>query len=559
MNEIRNYEYDVIVVGSGAAGLTAAVTAKQKGLSVLLIEKTDQFGGSTALSGGAVWIPNNIYLQEAGLKDTAQEAEDYLNATVGDSSPKEVRVAYLERGIEMIQFLRDNTRVHWSYISGYSDYYPTHKGGKAEGRSIEAELFNLKKLGKMYPYLRRSQIDSMGMVVMAKEFHKLNMVGRTFGGMLQAIKVGMRFFRQTLSFGTYKPASLGEALIARLMRSYQDLDGEIWLSSPFTDLIKDTDGSIVGIELKKEGQLIKVKANKGVIFGSGGFSHNQILREKYLPHPTDTEWTLASEGQTGDFIEPALRVGAKLAVMDRVWGTPTAILKGKPAFMPVAERAIPGMIIVDQEGNRYQNEVTPYHEFVDRMYGHIKTKKENKSIPSWFIFDQRSKNRYLILGQLPFMSFPKKWTNEGFVKKADSIEALAKMVDVSESNLKKTIAQYNKYVKENDDKEFKRGQTAHDRFYGDPKLRNPNLQVLDKAPFYAIAFYPGDIGTKGGVTINKHGQVLDTKGRPIKGLYAAGNASAAVMGNTYPGPGATIGPAMVFGYLSALHIAEGEM
>lgn len=545
-------EYDVIVVGSGAAGLTAALTAKLQGLSVLVIEKTDKFGGSTALSGGAIWVPNNLYLQEAGLEDTLENAQLYLKSTVGDSSPQELQNTYLTEGVKMVRYLAENTEVKWSYVKGYSDYYPTKEGGKPEGRSIEPQLFNAKRLGQDLKAMRRSQIPSMGMVLMAKEFHKVNMMTRIFAGLWQGVKLGFRFMAQTLSLGRYKPVSLGEALIARLMYSYRQAGGEIWLSAPFTKLIKDEEGKVIGVEIKKDFNTIALKANKGTIFGTGGFSHNQQLREKYLPKPSSTSWSLASEGQTGDLIPEALEAGAALGVMDRVWGTPTALIPGQYPHMPVAERAVPGMIIVDQIGKRYMNEVTPYHEFVDRMYAH----DPKKSIPSWYIFDQRAKNRYLLFGVIPFLPFSKKWIKEGFIKKAKTIDELATQINISTFNLNETLGNFNNYVQNNKDLEFNRGETAHDTFYGDPTLKNPNLALINKPPYYAVALYPGDIGTKGGVKINENGQALREDGSVIEGLYVAGNASAAVMGYTYPGPGATIGPAMVFGYIAAKHIAN---
>lgn len=550
--------YDVVVVGSGAAGFTAAITARKQGLSVLLIEKTERYGGSTALSGGAIWVPNNDYLKEAGLKDSLENARIYLDETVGDSSPSANREAYLTRGPEMVRFLRENTHVKWTYVKGYSDYYPNLPGGKAEGRSIEAKLFNLKRLGESLKNMRRSELPTQGMVVRSIEFYKVNMFTRTLNGIMTALKVGLRLIRTKLSLGRYAPSALGEALVGRLMLSYKEIGGELWLSSPFRELIYNERCEVAGITVEKEGKLLRIKAEKGVVFGSGGFSHNQFLREKYLPKPTNSKWTLSSKGQTGDFLTEAEKAGAVLKVMDRVWGSPTALLPGMPPYMAVADRAVPGTIIVDQKGKRYINECAPYHEFVDTMYLHNKKKNADITIPSWYIFDKRVKSRYLVFGTFPRTPVPRLWIDTGIVKEAPTLVELAEKMGVPVENFMETVMHFNGFARKGVDEAFYKGGNAYDRFYGDPTLPNPNLAPIDKAPYYALPLYPGDIGTKGGPQTDEHGRVIRIDGTPIKGLYAAGNCAASVMGNTYPGPGATIGSAMVFGYISAMHIAQGK-
>ena len=552
MKTIISKEFDVVVLGSGAAGLTAAITAKLEGLSVLLIEKTDLIGGSSAISGGAIWVPNNIYLEEAGLKYSDEHVKEYMRNTVGDDTSLELQEAYLQKGVEMVSYLREKTDMHWSYIPGYSDYYSNRPGGRGEGRTIEPLLFNLKRLGKHRKLMRRASLPTMGMVLKATDFFKVNMMARRFKGLLGGAKVAFRFARQILSFGAYKPVSLGEALVGRLFYTYIKQQGEYWLNTSLVELIQDktNKNKITGVIVEKGDSLYTIKAKKGVLIATGGFSKNQKLREKYLPLPTDKEWTLAADGQMGDVIPHALKLGVELQFMDRVWGSPSVIFPNGEGYMPVSERAVPGMIIVDHSGKRYLDEVTPYHEFVDRMYLHNKGKESNESIPSWYLFDKRSKNRYLLFGILPMQPFPRSWKKSGFVKKAASIEELAKQIDVPVDNLRKTIDVYNSYKKDSVDKEFHRGESAHDRYYGDQRLKNPNYAPITKPPYFAIGLYPGDIGTKGGLKMDKHARVLSKGGEPFEGLYVAGNASASVMGKTYPGAGATIGSAMVFGYIA---------
>src|SRR5699024_5986012 len=544
--------YDVVVVGSGAGGLTTALTAQLEGMSALVVEKTEYFGGSTSKSGGTIWIPNNFYLEEAGVNDSYEEGKKYLDETVGDRVPESLKEAYLKKGEEMVRYLADRTiHVHWDYTPDYSDYYPELPGGKPEGRAIEAKVFDLKKLGDDIDSIRDSGLPTKGMVLNSYEFHKVNMIMRTWIGKVTALKVGMRLIRSTLT--PYQPTSLGEALVARLFTSLKEAGGKVWLSTPFVELLHH-DGRVNGIVVQRNGQKVNVTANKGVVFASGGFSHSQELREKYLPQPTKTEWTLASEGQTGDTLSEGMKLGAKIDLMGKLWGTPTSAPPGSSPFMPVAERATPGLIIVNDQGERYINESVPYHEFVEGMYEN--NTDQAGTVPSWMVFDQTVKKRYLVFGIMPAMSFPDEWIDSGYTKKADTIDELAQQIEVPADKLQQTISRFNQFAEAGVDEDFHRGVSQYDQYYGDPTLENPNLAPLNRAPYYAIPIYPGDIGTKGGLVIDEHARVLKEDDTPIEGLYATGNCTAAVMGETYPGPGATIGSAMTFGYAAAQYLKD---
>ncbi|MFF3959289.1 FAD-dependent oxidoreductase [Streptomyces sp. NPDC001890] len=552
MNDTWDHTYDVVVVGSGAAGLAAAITARLRGLSALVVEKTDVYGGSTALSGGAIWVPDNFHLDAAGLGDTPEKARAYLDATVGDRVPAARKDAYVAYGPRMVREFHDRTAVRFVYTPGYSDYYPERLGGYPQGRSIEPQIFDLKKLGpEQRATLRRAGLPTYGLTITSKDFRQLNMVGRTWAGRRTAVKAGVQAVKARLS--GQELLSLGEALVARMRHSLDTLGGELWLSAPLTGLLEEN-GRVTGVRVTRDGRELTVRANGGVVLASGGFSHDQRLREKHLPTPTSTEWSSAADGQTGDALEPAVALGAATDLMDRVWGAPSVVPPdGKPFFL-VADRGIPGMVIVNAVGERYANEAAPYHEFVDAMYAN--DRPGATTVPSWLLLDATSKARYIFVGLFPGQAFPKPWLESGFVKKAATVEELAARIGVAPERLRATVDRFNGFARAGRDEDFHRGDSVYDRYYGDPTLPNPSLAPLEKGPYYAIPVHPGDIGTKGGLVTDPTARVLREDGTAIDGLYASGNVSAAVMGETYPGPGATIGPAMTFSWLAVDHIAR---
>ncbi|GGS91308.1 3-oxosteroid 1-dehydrogenase [Streptomyces tanashiensis] len=552
MNDTWDHTYDVVVVGSGAAGMAAAITARLRGLTALVVEKTEYYGGSTALSGGAIWVPDNFHLDEAGLGDTPEKARAYLDATVGDRVPAARKDAYVAHGPRMVRELHDRTDVRFVYTPGYSDYYPERLGGYPQGRSVEPQVFDFRKLGpEQRATMRRAGLPTYGLTITSKDFRQLNMVGRTWAGRRTAVKVGAQAVKARLS--GQEPLSLGEALIARMRHSLDTLGGELWLSAPLTGLVEEG-GRVTGVRVTRDGRMLTIRANGGVVLASGGFSHDQRLREKHLPAPTSTEWSSAAEGQTGDALEPAVALGAATDLMDRVWGAPSVVPPdGKPFFL-VADRGIPGMVIVNQAGERYANEAAPYHEFVDAMYAN--DRPGASTVPSWLILDATAKARYIFMGLFPGQAFPKPWLESGFVKRAATVEELAARIDAAPERLRATVDRFNGFARAGRDEDFHRGESVYDRYYGDPTLPRPNLAPLEKGPYYAVPVHPGDIGTKGGLVTDATARVLREDGSAIDGLYASGNVSSAVMGETYPGPGATIGPAMTFSWLAVDDIAR---
>ena len=553
-------EYDVIVVGSGAAGMVAALTAAHQGLSTVVVEKAPHYGGSTARSGGGVWIPNNEILKRDGVKDTAEAARTYLHTIIGDAVAPEKIDTYLERGPEMLSFVLKNSPLKLCWVPGYSDYYPEAAGGKPTGRSVEPKPFDAKKLGADEKGLEPPYGKvPMNMVVMQQDYVRLNQLKRHPRGVLRSLKVGIR---ATWAKATGKNlVGMGRALIAPMRIGLQKAGVPVQLNTALTDLYFE-DGRVRGVYVRdtnspESDEPRLIKARRGVILGSGGFEHNEQMRVKYQRAPITTEWTVGAVANTGDGILAAEKHGAALEIMEDSWWGPTVPLVGAPWFA-LSERNSPGSIIVNTSGMRFMNESMPYVEACHWMYGGEFGQGEGpgENVPSWLIFDQQYRDRYIFAGLQPGQRIPKKWLESGVVVKADTLEELAEETGLPLGEFKATVERFNGFARSGVDEDFHRGESAYDRYYGDPTNKpNPNLGEISHGPYYAAKLVPGDLGTKGGVRTDVDGRALRDDGSVIDGLYAAGNVSSPVMGHTYPGPGGTIGPAMTFGYLAALHLA----
>lgn len=552
-------EYDVVVVGSGAAGMVAALTAAHQGLSTVVVEKAPHYGGSTARSGGGVWIPNNEILKRDGVKDTPDAARTYLHKIIGDVVPAEKIDTYLDRSPEMLSFVLKNSPLKLCWVPGYSDYYPETPGGKPTGRSVEPKPFNAKKLGVDEKGLEPPYGKvPMNMVVMQQDYVRLNQLKRHPRGVLRSIKVGVR---SVWANATGKNlVGMGRALIAPLRIGLQKAGVPVLLNTALTDLYVE-DGVVRGIyvvdprDANAEPQLIR--ARRGVILGSGGFEHNEQMRVKYQRAPITTEWTVGAVANTGDGILAAEKQGAALEFMEDSWWGPTVPLVDSPWFA-LSERNSPGSIIVNMAGKRFMNESMPYVEAVHHMYGgqYGQGAGPGENIPAWLIFDQQYRDRFIFAGLQPGQRIPKKWLESGVIVKADTLEELAAKTGLPADAFAATIDRFNGFARSGVDEDFHRGDSAYDRYYGDPTNKpNPNLGEIKHGPFYAAKMVPGDLGTKGGIRTDVHGRALRDDDSVIEGLYAAGNVSSPVMGHTYPGPGGTIGPAMTWGYLAALDIA----
>lgn len=550
-----NAEFDVIVVGTGAAGMTAALAAAHRGLRTVIVEKAATFGGSTARSGGGVWIPDNEALRKAGITDSPDDARTYLHTIIGEHGDPARIDTYLDRGPEVVSFLLRNTPLRLQWVPGYSDYYPEAPGGRAHGRSVEPVPFDGAKLGDDLATLAPDYGKSpRNFVVTQADFRLLTLLVRNPRGPLRAARVGARWLKATLL--RQRLLGRGQALAAAMRVGLRQAGVPIWLDTPLVELVTDGD-TVTGAVVRHDGAERRLTARRGVVITSGGFEHNEAMRKEHQREPIGTEWTTGAPSNTGDGIRAGQALGAAVGFMADAWWGPSIPLPGGPWFC-LAERSLPGSIMVNGRGERFVNESAPYVDATHAMYGGELGQGDGpaENIPTWLIFDQRYRNRYVFAGVGPRQPLPGRWFKTGALHRATTLTALADAIDVPAETLTSTVARFNGFATDGHDPDFGRGGSAYDHYYGDPRNRsNPSLGELEVAPFYAAKLVPGDLGTKGGLKTDARARVLREDGSVIAGLYAAGNTSTPVMGHTYAGPGATIGPAMVFGYLAAHDIA----
>jgi 3-oxosteroid 1-dehydrogenase len=547
-------EFDLVVVGSGAAGMTAALTAALHGLRTVVLEKTEYFGGSTARSGGGVWIPGNSVLLRDGVADTAEQASRYLGYVAGEGTPAGLRAAFLEHGPVMLDLVLANTPLDFSWVPNYADYYPEAPGGRAGGRSVEPALLDARVLGAELARLRPPYLPApAGITVTQANYRWLSLGTRHPRAITTTARITGRMILSKLR--GRQLLSMGQALAAGLRAGLASAGVPVWLSTPMTGL-RFAGDRVTGVEVLRDGEPVVVRAARGVLLATGGFERNEQLRQRYQRAPIGTEWTVGSAGNTGDGIEAGAAAGGVLELMDDAWWGPSIPLPGGPVFC-LAERSLPGSIFVNAAGERFMNEAAPYVDAVHAMYD--RHTEDNPHIPCWMITDQRYRNRYVFTGVPPRKPLPRRWYAAGAVFKAGSLADLAGQIGVSADGLAKTVDRFNELARTGQDVDYGRGDSAYDRYYGDPRCKpNPNLAPLAEPPYYAIKIVPGDLGTKGGLRTDERARVLRADGGVVAGLYAAGNTSALVMGRSYAGPGATIGPAMTFGYLAALDAASAE-
>jgi 3-oxosteroid 1-dehydrogenase len=534
-------EYDVVVVGAGAAGMTAALTAAKRGLSTVVVEKAPTFGGSAARSGAGIWIPNNEVILAAGVPDTPQKAATYLSAVVGPSIPAARQQAFLANGPAMLSFVMANSPLRFRWMEGYSDYYPELPGGMPNGRSIEPDYLDGNVLGAELAHLNPAYLAvPAGMVVFSADYKWLNLAAVNVKGAAVAAECLARGTAAALR--GEKPLTMGQSLAGGLRAGLLAANVPVWLDTPLQDLVIEN-GRTTGVLVSRNGSTGLVRARRGVVVGSGGFEHNAAMRTQYQRQPTG--WSVGAKENTGDGILAGRRAGAALDLMDDAWWGPAIPLPDQPYFC-LAERTLPGGLIVDTGGDRFVNEAAPYSDVVHVMYDR---NPNDQCIPAWLIVDQNYRNRYLFKDVVPTFPLPNDWYTSGAVFKSLTIDGLAAAIGTP--SLKKTVTRFNSLAWSGSDTDFRRGASVYDHYYTDPGVfPNSCLAALWLPPYYAFKLVPGDLGTKGGMRTDARARVLKADGSVIPGLYAAGNASAAVMGRSYAGAGSTIGPAMTFGYVA---------
>jgi 3-oxosteroid 1-dehydrogenase len=539
--------FDVVVVGTGAAGLLASIVAVDAGLRPLVIEKAALWGGTSGISGGGVWIPVNPLMLADGENDSLEEALRYLDdiiKDVGPASSRERRIAYLTNGPKMVAFLKAKG-FNWGRSKSYPDYYPDRPGARG-GRMVEGNTFDGKQLGEWLKTLR-SRKNVPPMAFKTDDAPLLPLMTRTWGGFARMAKILINTLFWTMTGRT--PLASGQSLVGQLMAIAQQSGVLVRLETGLQDLVIE-DGRVTGVIVSNAGQIRRIAANTAVMLTAGGFSRNSEFRRQY--QEVGSEYTGAIETDMGDAIQIAMKAGAATALMDEAWWCPVSITPSGVRMPIVWERQLPHGIMVDSSGQRFMNEAQPY---VDAGRDQLERNKIVPAIPTWMILDARHRSRY-VFGPALGGKTPQEWIDAGFFVKADTLDELAAKIKIDAVGLKRTVERFNGFADTGIDLDFGRGNNAYDKFYCDPRTKpNSNLGRIEKAPFWATPVVPGDLGTKGGLLTDENARVLRADGSVIPGLYAAGNTTASVMGRSYAGPGATLGPATTFAFIAIRHAA----
>ena len=544
-----DFTTDFVSIGSGGGGMTGALTANSRGLEALVLEKRDMVGGSTSMSGGVLWIPNNPLMAEEGVPDSYEDGLAYFEDVVGDVGPAsspERRHVYLTKGPEMVDFLRQ-LGVQFRRCEGYSDYYPDAKGGKARGRSIEGVCFDGKQLGPWFEKLQPGLLWEMsGLAGYTGDATKLGHYNRSLGNMATAARTWART-KSAIARGQ-APLTSGWSYIGQMLNIALRNEIPVWTEAAVRELVTEN-GKVTGVVVNRKGRTVRVGARKGVLIASGGFSHNTDMRKRFLDEAASTDaWSFSNPGDTGELIELAMDLGAATDLMDEVVWNPVKVIGGVAMFE--SDRQRPGSIYVDATGQRFVNEANSYLEVCKAQ---LERNHTVKAVPAWIIFDDAFRKRYAFGKGRPGV-IPEAWFESGDVKRADTIEGLAEACGIDAAGLRRTIDNFNPNARRGVDPEFHKGENAYNRYLGDPRWKPNNcLAPIEQAPFYAAPIYPGDVGTCGGILCDEQARVLTTKGGMIEQLYATGNATASVMGRHYLGAGSSIGNSSVFGHVAALH------
>ena len=557
-------EYDVVVLGAGAGGMTAALVSAIEGMRTLLIEKSDQVGGTTAFSSGSVWIPDNPEQRRNGITGDAEAAHEYLDALVDGRADRALREAFIAAGPEMLEYLEKHTDVGFQMYRQAPDYHQELPGAAQGGRPLEPLPFDGRILGKEFDRVRWPIPELTlfgGMMVTRGEAARLLRIGKSWDSFVLGARLVARYLCDRLRYMRGTRLVLGNALAARLFKNLLDRRIAIWFNGKTTRLISE-EGRAYGLFVERDGAEVRVGARRGIVLAGGGFPASPALRERYFPKPV-AQYTSAFEGCVGETLLLAQDIGASLGPLgeDNALWFPSSIAArrdGSTAVYPhiVLDRGKPGLVAVNSAGRRFVDEAVPYHEFTRAMY---RSHRAVPSIPAMLVCDRRFVWKYGLGMIRPLTPALKRYIDSGYLHVAYSVEGLARKICVDPAGLVETIRAHNEYARTGVDAEFYKGSNAYDRGNGDPgHTPNPCLGPIENPPYCAVAVVPTPLGTSLGLLTNTHAQVLDGSGRPIAGLYACGNDQHSVMGGEYPGAGAQLGLAMTFGYLAVKHAAGAD-
>ncbi|GAB4595683.1 3-ketosteroid-delta-1-dehydrogenase [Mycobacterium avium subsp. hominissuis] len=546
---------DLLVVGSGT-GMAAALAAHELGLSVLIVEKSSYVGGSTARSGGALWLPASPVLDEANAGDTAERAGTYLDSVVAGSAPPQRSAAFVAQVSATVEMLRRTTPLRLFWARDYSDYHPEEPGGSAAGRTCECRPFDTSLLGEYRTRLEPGLMEvTVPMPTTGADYRWMNLVARL-------PRKGIPVYAKRLVQGVggrmlgRRYAAGGQGLMAGLFTGVLRAGIPIWTGTTLTRLTRRGE-RVSGAVVEHGGREVTISARRGVVLATGGFDHRMEMRWKFQSESLGADLSLGAAGNTGDGIRAGQEIGAAIDLMDQAWWFPAvAPLPGKAPAVMLAERSLPGCLIVDQHGRRFVNEATDYMSFGQRL---LELERSGSPVESmWIVFDQQYRNSYVFGAELfPRMRIPQAWYDAGIAVRADNLAELGAGIGVPVPEFVETMTRFNQNAAAGEDPDFGRGRSAYDRYYGDPTVKpNPNLRPLVNGPFYAVRMVLSDLGTCGGLKTDERARVLREDGGPIAGLYAIGNTAANAFGTTYPGAGATIAQGLVYGYIAAQEAAR---
>lgn len=541
---------DILIVGSGIGGLTAAIRAKLAGLEPILVEKLPTIGGSSALSGGVLWLPNNPLMQRDGIFDSREAALTYIANFVPENDPGSTparREAFVD-GVAPLVAMIEGQGIPLLRCHGYSDYYDMYPGGNAIGRSLESEVFDANRLGS---WKARFKSQNFPVPARASESAKMTLFGVSWAGRRKTLEVGMR-----MAWGKMTGKALyssGAALQGRMLEAALRLGCDIRTETPFTGL-ETANGRITGARVSSKGREEVIQARRGVLIAAGDFARNSAMRKQYQQAPVSADWTHANPGNTGEAIQAMADAGAALGFMDEAWWLPgfrnPDHPEGSNQIMPELHK--PHCIIVDHSGQRFVNESENYMALGRACYARNKTVP---AIPMWAIMDAQHRRRYTFGFALPG-KLPKDWLAKDMIKAADTVEGLAQACGIDPAQLAATVSRWNAMCESGVDADFGKGSSAYNRYYGDDTVKpNPCMGTIAQGPFWAAPLQVGDVGTCGGAVTDEHARVLRPDGSAIEGLYATGNCTSPIAGAHYIGAGHSIGCSSVFGMLAVDHMA----